>query len=142
MVALETLAFSPSSQVIGSASSAVLARHHVSATTATAVSPTFTTFFTPGMPATLASSKLASLPPNTGQSLIAAHSMPGSFTSIAKTFEPLSLSAVSSRFSGLPAIFQSFGSFSLIAFRSGGVTLAAAAATLAVARSCAWRRHA
>ena len=49
MVALETLALSPSSQVIGSASSAVLARHQVSATTATAVSPTFTTFFTPGM---------------------------------------------------------------------------------------------
>ncbi len=35
---LETLAFSPSSQTIGSASSAVLACHQVSATTATAVS--------------------------------------------------------------------------------------------------------
>ena len=33
---------------------------------------------------------------------------------MAKTLLPSSLSAVSSRFSGLPAIFQSFGSFSLM----------------------------
>ena len=37
----------------------------------------------PGMPTTLLSSKLFSLPPNTGQSLIAAHSMSGSLRSIA-----------------------------------------------------------
>src|SRR5450759_5821996 len=70
--ALETLALSPSSQTIGNASSAVLACHQVSATTATAWSLTLTTFLTPFMPVTLASSKLFSLPPNTGQSLIAA----------------------------------------------------------------------
>ena len=81
MLALETLAFSPSSQVAGSASSAVFACHQRSATTATALSPTFTTCLTPGMPCTLAASKLVSLPPKTGQSLIAAHSMPGSFRS-------------------------------------------------------------
>ena len=81
MEALETLAFSPSSQTIGSASSAVLACHQVSATTATPVSPTCTTFLTPGMPATLAASKLLTLPPKTGLSLIAALSMPGSFRS-------------------------------------------------------------
>ena len=63
MVALDTLAFSPSSQTIGSASSAVLACHQVSATTATAVSLTFTTLRTPGILATLASSTLLSLPP-------------------------------------------------------------------------------
>jgi hypothetical protein len=40
------------------------------------------------------------------------------------------LSAVSSRFNGLPAIFQSFGFLSVIAFASGGSSLAAAAATL------------
>ena len=80
-MALETLAFGPSSHTIGSASSAVLACHQVSATTATAVSPTCTTFFTPFMPVTLAASKLFTLPPNTGQSLIAALSMPGSFRS-------------------------------------------------------------
>ena len=54
--ALETLAFSPSSQTIGSASSAVLACHQVSATTATVQSLTRTTFLTPFMPMTLASS--------------------------------------------------------------------------------------
>ena len=63
------VAFAPSSQTIGSASSAVFARHQVSATTATVVSFTFTTRRTPGMPAIFASSKLTSLPPNTGQCL-------------------------------------------------------------------------
>ncbi len=81
IVALETLAFGPSSQTMGSASSAVLASHHVSATTATAESPTATTCRTPGMPLTLAASKLLTLPPNTGQSLIAALSIPGSLRS-------------------------------------------------------------
>ena len=56
IVALDCDAAAPSSQTIGSASSAFLARHHVSATTATAVSCTLTTFFTPGMPAILLSS--------------------------------------------------------------------------------------
>jgi hypothetical protein len=79
--ALETLAFSPSSQVTGKASSAVFACHHVSATTATAVAPTCMTFFTPGMPLTLAASKLFTLPPKTGHSLIAAFTMPGNFRS-------------------------------------------------------------
>ena len=50
MVALDTDAFGPSSHTIGSASSAVLARHQVSATTATAVSFTRTTLRTPGSP--------------------------------------------------------------------------------------------
>ena len=81
MLALETLAFSPSSQTIGSASSAVLACHQVSATTATPESPTCTTFFTPGMFVILAASKLLILPPCTGQSLIAAVSIPGSLRS-------------------------------------------------------------
>ena len=80
--ALEVLAFGPSSHSIGSASSAVLARHQVSATTATALSPTCTTFLTPGRLDTAAASKLLTLPPNTGQSLIAAFSMPGSFRSM------------------------------------------------------------
>ncbi len=56
MEALDTFAFSPSSQTMGSASSAVLACHHVSATTATPESPTFTTWRTPGMPVTLSAS--------------------------------------------------------------------------------------
>ena len=80
--ALESLAFGPKSHTIGSASNAVLARHQVSATTATAVSPTCITFFTPGRFSIALASKLFSLPPNTGQSLIAALSIPGKLTSI------------------------------------------------------------
>src|ERR1700687_54400 len=124
----DTLAFSPSSQTIGSASSALLACHQVSGTTATVLSLTRTTFLTPFMPMTLAASKLFTLPPNTGQSLIAALSIPGSLTSIPYIILPVVLSTVSSRFSGLPAIFQSLGSLSLISV--GGSSLAAASATL------------
>ncbi len=82
MVALDCFAFGPSSHTIGSASSAVFARHQVSATTATAVSPTRTTPRTPRRASIFDSSKLTTLPPNTGQSLIAACSMPGSLRSI------------------------------------------------------------
>ena len=73
----ETFSLEPLSHSIGSASSAVLAYHQVSATTATDLSSTCTTFLTPFMPLTLAASKLFTLPPNTGQSLIAALSIPG-----------------------------------------------------------------
>ena len=47
-LALDAVAFGPLSHSIGSASSAVFACHQVSATTATAESPTRTTFLTPG----------------------------------------------------------------------------------------------
>ncbi len=56
MVASDAFAPAPSSHSMGSASSAVFARHQVSATTATALSFTFTTPRTPGILATLASS--------------------------------------------------------------------------------------
>ena len=56
--------------------------------------------------------------------------MPGTRTSIAYSLLPSSLSPVSRRFSGWPATFQLFGSFSVIVFGSGGVSLAAAPATL------------
>jgi hypothetical protein len=49
---------------------------------ATPDSPTGTTFFTPFMPCTLSASKLFNLPPKTGQSLIAALSIPGNLTSM------------------------------------------------------------
>ena len=83
MSALCTRAFGPRSHSIGSASSAVLARHQVSATTATPVSPIGSAFFTPGIFSILAKSKLFTLPPNTGQTFSAAFSMPGSLTSMA-----------------------------------------------------------
>ena len=50
--------------------------------TATPELPTCTTFFTPGMPATLAASKLLILPVGTGLSLMVATSMPGSLRSM------------------------------------------------------------
>src|SRR5712691_2683291 len=128
IVLLDTLAFSPSSQTIGSCSSAVLACHQVSATTATPESPTCTTFLTPFMPLTRAASKLFTLPPNTGQSLIAAFSIPGSFRSAPYTCAPVTFGIVSRRLTDLPISFQSFGSLS--ATVAGGVTLAAASATL------------
>ena len=128
MLALETFAFGPSSHSMGKASSALFARHQVSATTATALSPTRSTFFTPGFDAMAAASKLFNLPPKTGQSLIAAFSKPGIFRSMPKTCEPSSLASVSRRLTGLPASFQVFGSFSVTS--AGGVSLAAAAATL------------
>src|SRR4030095_15495755 len=65
---VHVLAFGRSPHSIDSASSAVLACHQVSATTATALSPTGTTFFTPGRLAITAASNDFTLPPNTGQS--------------------------------------------------------------------------
>ena len=60
-----------------------------------------------------AASTLFTLPPNTGQSLIAAFSMPGSFeVHSVDLLAPVVLSTVSRRARRLPAIFQSFGSFS------------------------------
>ena len=53
---LETLSLGPSSQAMLSAFSAWLACHQVSATTATAVSPTFRTWRTPGIALAFASS--------------------------------------------------------------------------------------
>ena len=53
---LETLSFGPSSQAMLSAFSALSACHQVSATTATAVSPTFRTWRTPGIALAFASS--------------------------------------------------------------------------------------
>src|SRR4051812_39117702 len=128
IVALLTLAFGPSSQTTGSAVTAVFAFQKPSATTATPLSPTATTDLTPRIPCTLAASKLLTLPPCTGQSRIAATSMPGNLTSMPYISEPSTFGAVSSRFTGLPAIFQSFGSLSLISF--GGSSLAAASAPL------------
>src|SRR5262249_42715486 len=114
-----------SSQTTGNASSAVLACHQVSATTATPELPTCTTFFTPGIDATLAASKLFTLPPCTGQSLIAAVGIPVSLRPAPLACVPVT---VSRRLTPLPAIFQSFGSWSLTSF--GGSILAAASAIL------------
>src|SRR5262249_55421572 len=125
---LDTLALSPVSQTIGSASSAVLACHHVSATTATSLSPTATSFLAHFIVSTFAPAKLFTLPSNIGQALIGALSMPGSFTSAPYIILPTVLSTVSRRLTLLPMIFQSFGSLSGTSL--GGSISAAAAATL------------
>ena len=77
MVALDAFSLGPLSHTMGRASSAVLARHQVSATTATVLSPTRITFLTPGRLSMADASKLLSLPPNTGHSLMAAFNIPG-----------------------------------------------------------------
>src|SRR5207244_361906 len=66
----------PSSHVIVSASRATLARHQLSATTATP-SVICTTCFTPGMDLALAASMLTGLPPMTGHGASEAYSMQG-----------------------------------------------------------------
>ena len=129
MVALDSLAPGPSSQTTGSAASACLARHQLSATTATEMASTRTTPFTPRRPLTWAASKLTSLPPDTGQCLMAAYSMPGSSVSMPYLMAPLTLTAVSRRLVGLPAIFPWRGSRSAMFFTSGGGSLAAASAS-------------
>ena len=128
MLALLACAFGPKSHSTGIASSALLARHQVSATTATALSPTRTTFFTPASFNVADASKLLTLPPKTGQSLIAAFSMPGSTRSLPYCCLPVVLSTVSSRAMRLLTSFQSFGSFN--ATSAGGLSFAAATATL------------
>ena len=59
---------------------------------------------------------------------MAAFSMPGSFRSAPYTCAPVTFGSVSSRFTDLPMSFHSFGSLSVIS--AGGVTFAAASATL------------
>ena len=62
---------------MGRVSSAVFARHHVSATTAMVESLTLTTPLKPFEFLIFESSKLTILPPKTGQALTAAHNIPG-----------------------------------------------------------------
>ena len=115
-----------SSHAMRSASDARLACHQDSATTATA-SGIRTMRRTPFIPAIEVSSTDCSAPPNTGQWMTAAYSMSGSRTSMAKTGCPVTLSCRSRRRRGVPASFQSRGSFS--ATLAGGSILAAPSAT-------------
>src|SRR6266571_2576635 len=75
MSAVERFAFGPSSQRMSSAARPCFAAHVSAPTTATA-SSSRTTCCTPGMAFALASSTLATLPPNTGQMATAANFMP------------------------------------------------------------------
>ena len=126
MALLLSAAPGPSSHVTGSFSSAVLACHQVSATTATALSPTGSTYRTPGIPCTAAASKPASLPPNTGHCATAASNMSGSVTSMAYTAAPLVFSTVPSRGSGLPMIVQAPGACRATSRGTGSLPAASA----------------
>ena len=73
------------------------------------------------------SSALASVPPNTGQAVTAAYSMPGSRVSMPNAACPVILTRVSSRAVGLPARWNCSGG--RIAGSVGSTTLAASPAT-------------
>ena len=76
-----SVAFGPASHWIASASRALRACHHESATTATPREVS-TTARTPGMPRAFSSLNVLTEPPSTGGCASAAYSMPGSFTSM------------------------------------------------------------
>ena len=80
-----------------------------------------TTCFTPGTAFALVASKLFTLPPKTGERATTATSKPGVFTSIPNCALPSTLGGVSSRFTRVPRIFQSFGSLSGTSWGRGTV---------------------
>jgi hypothetical protein len=82
---------------------------------------------TPGTAFAAAASKLATLPPNTGQRSATAYSMPGSRTSIPNVARPFAFGGASRRFVGLPMIVNCAGSFS--ATLAGGAIFPAASAS-------------
>jgi len=75
----------------------------------------------------LLSSRLATLPPNTGLSASVAIFSPGSRTSMLYTAVPFTFAGVSSRFAGVPISLKSLGSLS--ATFSGTGSLAACSAS-------------
>ena len=108
MLALETCALAPSSQVTSSASRPFLAAQYPSATTAIPVE-TCTTCRTPGTAFALVASNVPTFPPNTGERAITATSIPGVLTSMPNWALPSTLGGVSSRLTRVPRIFHSSG---------------------------------
>jgi hypothetical protein len=105
---------------------ASLARHQLSATTATKLSSR-TTFLTPRIASAALASMRLTVPPKTGHCAIDACSIPGNITSTPKTGLPSTLSGMSRRASDRPAIFQSLASRSFTS--AGGDSLAASLAS-------------
>jgi hypothetical protein len=93
----------------------------------------------PGASRSAAALKLLTLPPNTGQSLMAALSMPGSCEVHAVDCLPVVLSTVSSRARRLPASRQSLGSFS--GTSAGRRQLGGGRSDLAIGGGAAAGRH-
>jgi hypothetical protein len=106
--------------------SACSACQYPSATTATAFSND-TTRTTPGIFSAAAPSTDTSLPPKTGDALMTAYNMFGSFTSSPYAAVPFTFDGMSNRCRGVPMIVNDFDSFS--AGSVGGSSLAAALAS-------------
>ena len=130
-------AVAPSSHFTFSFVRAVCACHQLSATIATpgcspsssVVPSTMNACRTPGM--ALISSRLAltTLPMNTGHFSNTAYSMPGIVKSMLKIGLPVTIARLSTPGIGLPMILKSFGSFRVTVLSSGGVSVAALAAS-------------
>src|SRR5690242_16612430 len=98
---VDTLAHLPSSHLMVRALRPSIALQVLSAITATPFE-ICTTFFTPGTAMAFEPSKLATLPPNTGQRSSEAYSIPGRRTSRPNPAEPLTFSGVSRRLGEVP----------------------------------------
>src|ERR1041385_3382751 len=123
---VDTLAHLPSSHLMVSALRPSIALQVLSAMTATPLEIS-TTFLTPGTAMALEPSKLATLPPKTGQRSSEAYSMPGRLTSSPNPIEPLTFAGVSRRLGEVPITLYCAAVFS--GTFVGGVTLAAASAS-------------
>ena len=127
MPALLTEAVFPSSHWIRSALRPWMADQVLSATTATPVE-ICTTCFTPGTVLALESSKLATLPPNTGQRATTACSIPGTRTSIPKIARPSTFSGVSRRLWDFPITLYPSAVFSVTFAGRGNLPASSASA--------------
>ena len=136
MAALLRVPCSPTSQSTATSRSASLARHQLSATTATKV-PRFNTLTIPLRFSTLDASMVLMVPLNTGQAAMAACSMPGTCASIPYFTRPVTMSGMSTRGMDLPINVQVFGVLELDVF--GGFQLGRCSRQLAVAeRHACW----
>ena len=127
MAALLKVPCSPTSQSTATSRRASLARHQLSATTATKV-PKFNTLTMPLRFSTLEASMVLTVPLNTGQAATAACSMPGTWASMPYLTRPVTMSGMSTRAMDWPISVQALGSLSLTSL--GASSLAAAAASL------------
>ena len=85
-----------------------------------------TTFLTPGTAFAFVASKLATLPPNTGQRSSAAYSMPGRRTSSPNPLEPLNFAGVSRRLGEVPISLNCAAVFSAMPVGAGSFAAASA----------------
>ena len=87
-----------------------------------------TTFLTPGTAIAFVASKLATLPPNTGQRSSEAYSIPGRRTSSPNPMEPLTFAGVSRRLGEVPISLNCAAVFSGTLAGAGSFAAASARA--------------